>query len=192
MGHHHLRDVRLDDAGDGEGIARALEGDFVVGAEVFGEPLERFRCSRNPWGRADAALLADRHLAEVPMNVESDEPHPPSFPGRALGDGWADDTYGCVRSAQPGRSQGTIAGSRPIEIARPAQPRSPPEAPVQGKATLRPRPPPRAELQGRFMPVRSPTSTRLLERGQADRPGPAMMSVGNHSQLAGSLAGAWG
>ena len=139
VGHQHPAHVGLEDPGDGESSSRGLQDHLILWPQALGEHLQVLgRRAHSGTGPARVALHHG-HLAEVLVDVKSDEPH------RALPslDGWrpggANDNYGCVLVAQPDQSQGrpiTTAGSRPIVSRRPARPGSP-EAPCPGARTLR-------------------------------------------------------
>ena len=72
VGEHHPGDVRLDDPGDGQGVAGRLQDDLVLGPQAAGELLERLGRGGHPPGRAQPALLDDRDLAEVAVDVQTD------------------------------------------------------------------------------------------------------------------------
>jgi hypothetical protein len=67
--------VGLDNARDLERVARYLERDAIVAAEAPGEELERRRRRLDPTRRYDLAVLRERDLAEVAVDVQTDCSH---------------------------------------------------------------------------------------------------------------------
>jgi hypothetical protein len=67
--------VGLDDPSHRPGIAGHLERHPVFVAEAAGEQLELLGGGRDPRRRADLASLADRDLAEVAVDVQTDISH---------------------------------------------------------------------------------------------------------------------
>src|SRR5262249_13515850 len=88
---HHLSDVRGQDPRDRERVPGRLERDPIVTAEAASEQLQLARARPDPPGRASLSPVRDRHLAEVAMDVQTDETHQrlPSLeqhPGDATGE----------------------------------------------------------------------------------------------------------
>ena len=87
----------------------------------------------DPPRRADLAVLGDRHLAEVEVDVQSDRSHLLLLSLTEWETRWANDIDAFALSAQPDKSQGRplkSPGSKPI-VQEPAYPSCVlPEAPV--------------------------------------------------------------
>jgi hypothetical protein len=56
-------------------VAGHLERHPIAAVEALGEQLEPLGRRLDPPGRAQLALLCDRHLTEIAVDVESDVPH---------------------------------------------------------------------------------------------------------------------
>jgi hypothetical protein len=69
VGEHHLADMRLQDPGDRQRVARGLHHDAVVRSEALREQLKLLWRCRDPHGRPRAAAVGDRDLTEVAMHV---------------------------------------------------------------------------------------------------------------------------
>ena len=72
---HDPRHVRTEDPGDRLGAAGGLQPHLVVSTEALGEQLELAPAGPHPAGRAHPALLQDRHLAELAVDVQPDVSH---------------------------------------------------------------------------------------------------------------------
>jgi hypothetical protein len=72
-------DMRSEDAGHPERDAGRLERHLVIVAEALREQLELLGCGLDAARRADLAVLGDRDLAEVAVDVKADEAHLASF-----------------------------------------------------------------------------------------------------------------
>ena len=127
-GHHDARHVGLEDTRDGERVAGRLQGDLVVGGQAGGEELELARARGDAAGRAQASALADRHLAEVAVDVDADRSHgrSPSLAWLWRSAGGRIDTDGFVLVSTPGCSrrgghrQDRARSPRQLRPARPA------------------------------------------------------------------------
>jgi hypothetical protein len=112
--------VRLEDPRDAHRVARGFNGDLVIRTQALGEQLQRVRGGRYLPDRSGLAVLVDRDLAEVAVNIHADAAQASFLVDlkHERGDAWADDTDGFGLAAQPDKSQGRPAirtGSRPIE-----------------------------------------------------------------------------
>ncbi len=87
----------------GQGVPCCLHGDVVSWLQGSGESLEGWSLSRHSGVALDLPAGADGYLAEITMEVESDETHPSSLIV-GVGDRWANDNYGSVLLKQPGQS----------------------------------------------------------------------------------------
>src|SRR4051812_18863420 len=74
MRQHHLGDMRREDPGDRQRVARGLQHHPVARRQARREQLEPVAARRDPTRRPRPAALADRDLAEVAMHVQPDEP----------------------------------------------------------------------------------------------------------------------
>jgi hypothetical protein len=79
---HDPRHVLLEQARDREGVHGRLERDLVCRRQALREQAQRLGRRRDPPTCADGAALKDRHLTELPMDIETDRPHRPvtAFP----------------------------------------------------------------------------------------------------------------
>jgi hypothetical protein len=71
-GHHDTRGVRLEQPRDPQRVAGRLQRDLIARRQTVGEHLQRFRIGRDAAGRAHTAVLADRDLAEIAVNIEAE------------------------------------------------------------------------------------------------------------------------
>ena len=105
---HHPAHVRLDDPRDPERVPGRLQRNLIVTAEALREQLKRRRLGLHPPRQPHLASLRDRHLAEVAMHVQPDEPHPTPPPSRSS----TTETRRATRQLRirargtPGQSQG--------------------------------------------------------------------------------------
>ena len=100
--------MRLDDAGDLPRVARHLERDIVMHAKAPREQLERLGLGLDAARRAQLAILDERHLAKVAVNVQrhSSQRLPPIVMDSRVENRWVNDIDGSALAAQPGKSQG--------------------------------------------------------------------------------------
>jgi hypothetical protein len=69
---HHLRDVRTDDPRDRQRVTRGLQRDAIGWLKLLDELLKRPRRGRYSWCAANIAVLPDRDLAEIAVNIQTD------------------------------------------------------------------------------------------------------------------------
>jgi hypothetical protein len=121
-GHHDVCHVGFDDARGGERVAGRLERDLVVGCEAGGEDLKLGRPRSYATRRAQLTALADRHLAEVAVNIDANRSHgalslPRDHGGAQAGESTPTDSCSKhTRVQSQGRPQ-TRPGSKPTAIA---------------------------------------------------------------------------
>jgi hypothetical protein len=101
-------DVRPQDPRDGERRAGRLQHHLIVRRQALREQLKRRRRRLDPRPVPNLTALGERHLAEIPVHVQSDATHPALLFSIALDReaGGHDDNYGFALAAQPGKSQG--------------------------------------------------------------------------------------
>jgi hypothetical protein len=69
VGDHDLGDMRLEDPGDRQRVARGLQHDAIGWRQAAGEQLQRLWRRVDTARRAGLAAVGDRDLAEVAMDV---------------------------------------------------------------------------------------------------------------------------
>ena len=74
MRQHHLGDMRRQDPGDRQRVARRLQHHPIGRRQAGGEQLQAVATRRDPARRSRRPALTDRHLAEIAMHVQPDEP----------------------------------------------------------------------------------------------------------------------
>ena len=73
VGDQDRPDVRLEDPSDAQGVAGRLERNVIIGAKALREQLQLLKRAGNTARRSDLAVLIDRDVAEVAMDVQTDE-----------------------------------------------------------------------------------------------------------------------
>jgi hypothetical protein len=73
VGDEHAADVRLKEPGDAQRVAGRLKRDVVMAAQALREHSELLGRAGDAARRANRAVLIDRDVAEVAMDVQADE-----------------------------------------------------------------------------------------------------------------------
>ena len=89
----------------GAGVVRAGARAYL-GPRPLGEQLQRLRARLDPTRRPQPALLNDRHLTEIAMDIQRYRSHSILLVLDGWENRWANDIDGSALAAQPGKSQG--------------------------------------------------------------------------------------
>jgi hypothetical protein len=158
--------VPLQNPRDLPRVAGHLEHHPIARAEALREQLERRRRRLDPARRTELARLGNRDLAEIPVDIQPNAPHPFSFLAvdqKGTG-GQTTQTDSCSRHTRAGRRGGHRKVGLKAHRAKTGLPslRSP-KSPYPGQPKLRPSPdsqPPDQQFHAarRKSPWQAPTS----------------------------------